>query len=223
MPGVRRSSQAWAGRRQRRTDPWCLGRFEPRLKNDDRAIRLSAGAEEEEGFEPPELALGGFQDRCLRPLGHSSRQTRRQGRIYRDRIWVVKEELGLSGARALDRPRSRPSRAVSPLWRPHVEPVYRARRSPVHLRHPRHPRHPGRQEYIPEHRGAAEHSRARPRWGTDPAGRARHGSGAPRAGPRCSRSTRPSLPDARVRRGLRHDLRAQRTWILAMAREPSCL
>src|SRR6185295_18138697 len=27
---------------------------------------------EEEGFEPPELALGGFQDRCLRPLGHSS-------------------------------------------------------------------------------------------------------------------------------------------------------
>ena len=27
---------------------------------------------EEEGFEPPELSLGGFQDRCLRPLGHSS-------------------------------------------------------------------------------------------------------------------------------------------------------
>jgi hypothetical protein len=27
---------------------------------------------EEEGFEPPELALGGFQDRCLQPLGHSS-------------------------------------------------------------------------------------------------------------------------------------------------------
>ncbi len=27
---------------------------------------------EEEGFEPPELALGGFQNRCLRPLGHSS-------------------------------------------------------------------------------------------------------------------------------------------------------
>lgn len=26
---------------------------------------------EEEGFEPPELSLGGFQDRCLRPLGHS--------------------------------------------------------------------------------------------------------------------------------------------------------
>ena len=34
---------------------------------------------EEEGFEPPELALGGFQDRCLRPLGHSSRPTQRQG------------------------------------------------------------------------------------------------------------------------------------------------
>jgi hypothetical protein len=29
-------------------------------------------AEEEEGFEPPELAFGGFQDRCLKPLGHSS-------------------------------------------------------------------------------------------------------------------------------------------------------
>ena len=27
---------------------------------------------EEEGFEPPELALNGFQDRRLRPLGHSS-------------------------------------------------------------------------------------------------------------------------------------------------------
>lgn len=27
---------------------------------------------EEEGFEPPVLSYGGFQDRCLRPLGHSS-------------------------------------------------------------------------------------------------------------------------------------------------------
>src|SRR4029079_10716197 len=41
-------------------------------------IRLSSVAEEE-GFEPPELSLGGFQDRCLRPLGHSSRPTQRQG------------------------------------------------------------------------------------------------------------------------------------------------
>ncbi len=36
---------------------------------------------EEEGFEPPELALGGFQDRCLRPLGHSSRRTR-EARLF---------------------------------------------------------------------------------------------------------------------------------------------
>ena len=28
--------------------------------------------EEREGFEPSELSLGGFQDRCLRPLGHLS-------------------------------------------------------------------------------------------------------------------------------------------------------
>ena len=27
---------------------------------------------EEEGFEPPELSLNGFQDRRLKPLGHSS-------------------------------------------------------------------------------------------------------------------------------------------------------
>ena len=43
-------------------------------------IRLSSQPAEEEGFEPPELALGGFQDRCLRPLGHSSRRSQRQGR-----------------------------------------------------------------------------------------------------------------------------------------------
>lgn len=36
-------------------------------------IRLSkCRLAEEEGFEPPELSFGGFQDRCLRPLGHSS-------------------------------------------------------------------------------------------------------------------------------------------------------
>ena len=40
-------------------------------------IRLSKQLAEEEGFEPPELALGGFQDRCLRPLGHSSEGARR--------------------------------------------------------------------------------------------------------------------------------------------------
>ena len=40
-------------------------------------IQLSSQPAEEEGFEPPELALGGFQDRCLRPLGHSSRQSQR--------------------------------------------------------------------------------------------------------------------------------------------------
>ena len=28
---------------------------------------------EEEGFEPPELSLSGFQDRRLKPLGHSSK------------------------------------------------------------------------------------------------------------------------------------------------------
>ena len=27
---------------------------------------------EEEGFEPPELSFNGFQDRRLKPLGHSS-------------------------------------------------------------------------------------------------------------------------------------------------------
>ena len=26
------------------------------------------------GFEPTELSLDGFQDRCLRPLGHTSRR-----------------------------------------------------------------------------------------------------------------------------------------------------
>ena len=35
------------------------------------ALRLSVPAEEE-GFEPPALSRCGFQDRCLRPLGHSS-------------------------------------------------------------------------------------------------------------------------------------------------------
>src|SRR4029078_5147986 len=40
-------------------------------------IRLPSQPAEEEGFEPPELALGGFQDRCLRPLGHSSRRSQR--------------------------------------------------------------------------------------------------------------------------------------------------
>src|SRR4029453_19417986 len=35
-------------------------------------VRSASSLAEEEGFEPPELALGGFQDRCLRPLGHSS-------------------------------------------------------------------------------------------------------------------------------------------------------
>ena len=29
---------------------------------------------EEEGFEPPALSRCGFQDRCLRPLGHSSKR-----------------------------------------------------------------------------------------------------------------------------------------------------
>lgn len=32
---------------------------------------------EEEGFEPPRLASGGFQDRCLQPLGHSSTKRRK--------------------------------------------------------------------------------------------------------------------------------------------------
>lgn len=30
---------------------------------------------EEVGFEPTELSFGGFQIRCLQPLGHSSRKT----------------------------------------------------------------------------------------------------------------------------------------------------
>ncbi len=50
---------------------------------------------EEEGFEPPELALGGFQDRCLRPLGHSSGSPEAGG-IYRDRFWIVKPDLSFS-------------------------------------------------------------------------------------------------------------------------------
>ena len=37
------------------------------------ALRLSVPAEEE-GFEPPALSRCGFQDRCLRPLGHSSKR-----------------------------------------------------------------------------------------------------------------------------------------------------
>ena len=47
---------------------------------------------EEEGFEPPELALGGFQDRCLRPLGHSSREALKQRGQYRDRQSLVKRD-----------------------------------------------------------------------------------------------------------------------------------
>ena len=39
------------------------------------SIRLSTvGSAEEEGFEPPALSRSGFQDRCLRPLGHSSKE-----------------------------------------------------------------------------------------------------------------------------------------------------
>src|SRR5437868_2085338 len=37
-----------------------------------RSVMASARAAEEEGFEPPALSRCGFQDRCLRPLGHSS-------------------------------------------------------------------------------------------------------------------------------------------------------
>jgi hypothetical protein len=59
-------------------------------------IQLSAPAEEE-GFEPPELALGGFQDRCLRPLGHSSRRSQRQEAQYRDHHSLVKYDLRESG------------------------------------------------------------------------------------------------------------------------------
>jgi hypothetical protein len=44
-----------------------IRRTTPRL---DYSVFISLA--EEEGFEPPELSLGGFQDRCLRPLGHSS-------------------------------------------------------------------------------------------------------------------------------------------------------
>src|SRR5690242_1997764 len=54
-------------RRQIEIDP----RARPAHDHLHDTIRLSRPAEEE-GFEPPELALGGFQDRCLRPLGHSS-------------------------------------------------------------------------------------------------------------------------------------------------------
>src|SRR5690349_19500574 len=39
------------------------------------AIRLSVSrVEEEEGFEPPVLSHNGFQDRRLKPLGHSSKR-----------------------------------------------------------------------------------------------------------------------------------------------------
>ena len=58
---------------------------------------------EEEGFEPPELALGGFQDRCLQPLGHSSRTSPEAVRQYRDRRSLVKYDRETSTSRVPSR------------------------------------------------------------------------------------------------------------------------
>src|SRR5215813_8175127 len=60
---------------------------------------VSEAAAEEEGFEPPALACDGFQDRCLKPFGHSSRQPRRLKPMkYRNKLASVKgffrSELG---------------------------------------------------------------------------------------------------------------------------------
>lgn len=46
------------------------GRIKTLLSVQD--LTQNTKATEREGFEPPELALSGFQDRPLRPLGHLS-------------------------------------------------------------------------------------------------------------------------------------------------------
>src|SRR5882672_10146650 len=55
--------------------------LEPSLRY---SIFMVAGAAEEEGFEPPALACDGFQDRCLKPLGHSSSTRSRKSVKYRN-------------------------------------------------------------------------------------------------------------------------------------------
>jgi hypothetical protein len=46
--------------------------------------------EEEEGFEPPVLSHNGFQDRRLKPLGHSSKFGGKSEPEYKDRTSLVK-------------------------------------------------------------------------------------------------------------------------------------
>src|SRR5213075_894489 len=92
-------------------------------------IRLSKPAEEE-GFEPPELALGGFQDRCLRPLGHSSRRVPEVRGEYRNQTPLVKRDRKTSTVAAKSRC---PATTERQRWRPgsSAEDVATARRPRV--------------------------------------------------------------------------------------------
>ena len=68
----RRRAPSSSGSTATTRSPSTRPRARPRLEEPPRARPSPRRLEEEEGFEPPALSRYGFQDRRLRPLGHSS-------------------------------------------------------------------------------------------------------------------------------------------------------